>query len=220
MRAGTKEKLLGARREDLSPRLQPDGTPSREKSAQIVALVEERGGYRFEWVGRRFDGSEVPLEVLSTPIHVDGRSLTVVVSRDITERKSTEAALRESEQKFRGLFEASSDGILILDPENRGVIDCNAAALRMKGGGDREWLLAQSIESLSPEEQPDGRSSSEAAQAWIERALADGPQRFEWMATRYGGEPFPVEILLEPRRLGDRRLVVVASPDISERQET
>src|SRR5437899_1858880 len=177
MRAGTKERLLGARPEDLSPLLQPDGTPSHEKSAQIVALVEEHGGHRFEWVGRRFDGHEVPLEVLSTPIRVGGRCLTVVVSRDITERKHTEAALRENEQKFRGLFEASSDGILILDAENRRITDCNAAALRMKGGGDREWLLAQSIESLSTERQPDGRPSSEAAQAWIERALAGGPQR-------------------------------------------
>src|SRR6266487_4070458 len=80
MRAGTKGKLLGARPEDLSPPLQPDGTPTREKSAQITALVEERGGHRFEWVARRFDGQEVPLEVLVTPISVGGRSLTVVVS--------------------------------------------------------------------------------------------------------------------------------------------
>src|SRR6185503_7918674 len=140
MHAGTKEKLLRTRPEDLSPPLQPDGTPTREKSAQITALVEERGGHRFEWVGRRFDGNEIPLEVLVTQIHVGGRRLNVTVSRDITERKRTEAAMRESEEKFRGLFEASSDGILILDPEDGSIIDCNAAALRMKSGGDREWL--------------------------------------------------------------------------------
>src|SRR6266699_3619840 len=57
MRAGTKEKLLGARPEDLSPAVQPDGTMSREKSAQIVALVDEFGSHRFEWVAHRFDGS-------------------------------------------------------------------------------------------------------------------------------------------------------------------
>src|SRR5262245_23198680 len=39
MRAGTKEKLLGARPEDLSPPVQPDGTTSHEKSAEIVGLV-------------------------------------------------------------------------------------------------------------------------------------------------------------------------------------
>src|SRR6266478_4656019 len=100
MRAGTKEKLLGARPEDLSPLLQPDGTTSSEKSAQIVALVKERGGHRFEWVGRRFDGHEVPLEVLSTPIEVGGRSLNVVVSRDISERKKTEREILELNQSL------------------------------------------------------------------------------------------------------------------------
>src|SRR6266567_5057838 len=190
MRAGTKEKLLGARPEDLSPRLQPDGTPSREKSAQIVALVEERGGHRFEWVGRRFDGHEVPLEVLSTPIEVGGRSLTVVVSRDITERKGTEAALRENEQKFRGLFEASGDAIQILDPQERRIIDCNAATLKMAGGGDKEWFLAQPLESLASARQPDGTLSRDAAITWIERALLHGPQRFEWVVKRHNGEEF------------------------------
>src|SRR6266404_2794221 len=67
MRANSKEQLLGARPEDLSPPFQADGTPTAEKSAQITALVEERGGHRFEWVARRFDGHEVPLEVLVTP---------------------------------------------------------------------------------------------------------------------------------------------------------
>ena len=219
MCAGTKEKLLGARPEDLSPLLQPDGTPSREKSAQIVALVEERGGHRFEWVGRRFDGQEVPLEVLSTPICVSGRSLTVVVARDITERKSTEAALRESEQKFRELFEASSDAIQILDPKERRIIDCNAATVKMVGGGDKEWFLKQPVESLSPERQPDGRSSREAGRAWAERALAQGPQRFEWMGKRFTGEEFPVEVLLTPVHLGGRRMLVSVSREISERKK-
>src|SRR6266478_3866891 len=202
MRAGTKEKLLGARPEDLSPLLQPDGTPSREKSAQIVALVEKHGGHRFEWVGRRFDGHEVPLEVLSTPIQVGDRSLTVVVSRDITERKSTEAALRQSEQKFRELFEASSDAIQILDPQQRRIVDCNAATVKMAGGGDKDWFLKQPVESMSPERQPDGRLSKEAGRTWAERALLQGAQRFEWVARRYNGEEVSVEVLLTPVVLG------------------
>jgi PAS domain S-box-containing protein len=145
MGADTKEMLLGARPEDLSPELQPDGTTSREKTTQVVALVEEHGSQRLEWTARRFDGREVPLEVLLTPIDISGRKLHVVVSRDITQRKSTEAALRESEQKFRELFEASSDAIQILDPQERRIIDCNAATVKMAGGVDKEWFLAQPL---------------------------------------------------------------------------
>lgn len=220
MGADSKEQFLRRRPEDFAPPVQPNGRSSSEMTAEVVALVEKNGGHRFEWVGRRSDGQEFPMEVLVTKIEVDGRSLNVSVARDITERKRTEAALRESEQKFRGLFEASSDGIIIIDPQSRRHIDCNAAALRMAGGGDREWFLSQSIEDLSPERQPDGRPSREAAQAWIERALAHGPQRFEWMAKRYSGEPVPVEVLLTPLRLGDRLLLVAASRDISERKRT
>src|SRR5438046_3566435 len=40
MRAGTKEKLLGARPEDISPPLQPDGVTSAETAVRIIALVE------------------------------------------------------------------------------------------------------------------------------------------------------------------------------------
>ncbi len=49
MRAGTKEKLLGARPEDLSPQLQPDGTPTREKSAQVTALVDASMETKSSW---------------------------------------------------------------------------------------------------------------------------------------------------------------------------
>ena len=144
----------------------------------------------------------------------------MAVPRDITERKRTEAALRESEQKFRELFEASSDAIQILDPQERRIVDCNAATLKMVGGGDKNWFLSQPLESLQPERQPDGRSFQRSRQAWAERALLQGPQRFEWMGKRCTGEEFPVEVLLTPVQLGGRRMMVAVSRDISERKKT
>src|SRR5947209_8688194 len=64
MRAGTKHNLLQLKPEDLSPPFQPDGCSSQQKSAELIGLVEKHGGYRFEWVARRRDGEDVPLEVL------------------------------------------------------------------------------------------------------------------------------------------------------------
>src|SRR6266478_6488912 len=156
MRAGTKDNLLRLGPEHLSPPCQPDGSPSHEKASALIGLAEKHGGYRFEWVARRCDGEDVPLEVLSTPISANGNSLHVIVSREITERKRAEAALRENETKFRLLFESSSSGVMILDPEKQVLIDCNQAAVKMTHGGTREWLLSQDLARLAPEYQPDG----------------------------------------------------------------
>jgi PAS domain S-box-containing protein len=218
MRADNREQLLHAGPDDFSPPLQTDGTPSAERTAEVIALVEKHGSHRFEWVGRRFDGQEVPMEVLVTSVQVDGRRLNVCVSRDISERKRTEVALRESEQKFRELFEASSDAIQILDPQARRIVDCNAATVKMAGGGDKEWFLRQPVESMSPELQPDGRPSKAVGAAWAARALAYGPQRFEWVGRSFTGEEIPVEVLLTPVKLGGRMMLVSVSRDISERK--
>ena len=218
--ADNKEELLQVAPEDLSPPFQSDGKPTRERSAEITALVEKHQGYRFEWLARRKDGRIVPLEVTATPIVIDGRNINVVISRDITERKRAEADLRESEEKFRGLFEASTDAIFILDPQTRKIIACNDATVKMSGGRDKEWVRSQPIESHAPERQPDGRPSAEGAQAWIDRALSYGPQRFEWMAKGYNGNEFPVEVLLTPMQVGGRVLLVSMSRDISERKKT
>src|SRR5262249_51897617 len=124
------------------------------------------------------------------------------------------------EEKFRGLFEASTDAIFILDPETRKIIDCNDATVKLSGAISKEWVRSQPIESHAPERQPDGRLSVEGARAWIQRTLSHGPQRFEWMAKRYNGEEFPVEVLLTPMRVGGRILLVSMSRDISERKTT
>src|SRR3954471_1489552 len=185
MRAGTKEKLLGARPEDLSPPLQADGTSSREKTAQVIALAQERGSHRFEWVARRFDGQEVPLEVSMTPICENGRNLHVVFSRDITERKKSERELLElnqalerrvaertdalstSEALFRAAFQASPILIVIARMSDQKYVLVNDAFVKWSGCSREEVL---------------GRSSSEFG-IWESQAERDAI----WAELRRGG---------------------------------
>lgn len=132
LRAGGKERLLQSRPADLSPPCQPDGQASGEKAAEITALVAASGSQRFEWVARRFDGEDVPLEVMATPIATNGRTLHVVVSRDITERKRADAALRESQQLLASISDNISEAIYRTGP-NHELIFANPAYLRMSG---------------------------------------------------------------------------------------
>ncbi|MFC1481716.1 PAS domain S-box protein [Candidatus Neomarinimicrobiota bacterium] len=59
----------------------------------------------------RKDGSRIPTEISTYPIEVEDQKLILGIARDITERKQTEEALRENEERFRGTFEQAAVGI-------------------------------------------------------------------------------------------------------------
>ena len=69
-----------------------------------------------------------PCDILLTGIRLGDRQLLYAVLRDITERKRTEAALRASEESYRAIFNASTDGIYIHDVETGVIIDANRQA--------------------------------------------------------------------------------------------
>jgi PAS domain S-box-containing protein len=95
MRAPSKERLLNTPLTLLAPASQPDGRSTRDALQEITALIEGNGGHRFEWLARRFDDTEVPLEITVTPILAYGHVLHVIVPRDISERKGAEERIRQ-----------------------------------------------------------------------------------------------------------------------------
>jgi len=97
---------------------------------------------------RRSDGSVLTVEISARALP-DGRILSIV--RDITERRRTEQALRESEARYRALLEQASDGICLLSPDFR-YLDVNPRACEM-GGYTREEMLGMAVaDVLLPED--------------------------------------------------------------------
>ncbi len=117
-----------------------------------------------------------------------------VYIRDLTGQRLTESSLKESEAKYRLLFEKSKDAILIL--ENRIFMDCNQATIDMLRYNNKAELLTTHPSQLSPEFQPDGRPSAEKAEEMMNLAVEHGSHRFEWAHLKSDGTVFTVEVLL------------------------
>src|SRR5262245_26419779 len=95
LRAPSKERLLNTPAGALAPASQANGRSTSDALKEITALISANGGHRFEWLARRFDGTEVPLEITATPILAYGQVLHVIVPRDISERKRAEEKIRQ-----------------------------------------------------------------------------------------------------------------------------
>jgi PAS domain S-box-containing protein len=85
---------------ELSPPVQPDGSDSNAKSAEIIALIQRQKALLFEWMIQRIDGTPVPIEVSATAVVMGGKDMQVIISRDISERKKAERELLELNQSL------------------------------------------------------------------------------------------------------------------------
>jgi PAS domain S-box-containing protein len=94
---------------------------------------------------------------------------TLAFAVDVTERKRSEEALRESEERFRKIFDNSNDAIMLIDPEQDKILDFNPKACDMLGFSPQE-LSSLSISDIHPGEMPEllafAQSVLETGQGW------------------------------------------------------
>jgi two-component system, cell cycle sensor histidine kinase and response regulator CckA len=141
-----------------------------------------------------------------------GSTVTIV---DITERVRAEAALRESEGRYRTLFEGASDAIFLM--EGGRFADCNARTLQIFGCA-RDEILNHHPADFSPPEQRDGSPSGPLAEARMRAALEGEPQSFEWLHCRRDGTPFDAEVSLARVEWQGRVYLQAIVRDVTERR--
>ncbi len=95
----------------------------------------------------RLDGQVVDVEVTASAVTFNGRPAIEYIARDMRDRKRAEAALRESEARIRAIFDESSIGMLLLDPEGH-CISTNRALQRLLGYDGAE-LAAMTIRDIT-----------------------------------------------------------------------
>jgi len=118
----------------------------------------------------------------------NGRPLyTVSQVQDITERKQAEQALREREAQYRSIFEATTDGLVINDPETGVVVEANPAFCRMNGYSRDEIIGLHPRTFIHPD-------YHYLFGEYLETVRAGGHFRAQAMNVRKDGTPFHVEV--------------------------
>ncbi len=162
MHCEKKDQLIGLSPSDISPKMQPDGTESVEKTRKVVQIALEEGMNHFEWALHRFDGQEVLVDCSFTPVRLAGKPILFTVLRDITERKRSEDAIRQAEEKYRNIFENVTEGIFQTAPEGS-VMSANPAFSNLFGYSSPEEML-DSVKNVTYEIYVDPERRSELKQ--------------------------------------------------------
>lgn len=142
----TFDELRGRKMHDVTHYKHPDGTPyPSEDCSGLKVLREGRPLINHEDVFIRKDGTFFDVVYSSSPLR-EGEKITgvVVVFRDNTERRQAAYALKVSETRYRRLFEAAKDGILILDPDAGKITDANPFIAQLLGY-TREELIGKEL---------------------------------------------------------------------------
>jgi len=206
-------------REDASTvfsRIHPDDynyiVDTITESAQKQTLYHSEFRVILPKQGRRWRMCDAKPELMD-----DGSTLWYGIITDITERKLAEQRLKESQQLFQELFNASPDSILLIDPHDPvipwSIIDCNEAACKMNGY-PREEMIGQSIDLLNTEV-----VTSEASNSYLKSVKEKGILHTESLHRHKTGYIFPLEVSTSVVNIGGRELVLGIDRDISDRKQ-
>jgi PAS domain S-box-containing protein len=207
LRADSKDEVLATHPSELSPEFQPDGRRSDDKADEMIAIALERGSNRFEWVHRRLDGEDFPVEVVLNPIPVDGKSVIHTIWRDITERKKAEREL----QLTRTSIENAEDAFFWFDADAN-FVDVSDRTCEVLGYS-REELLDMQVFDVDP------AFPKEAWPDLKQQVQEKDSITLESQHQTKDGRKFPVQITVSYLEFEGEDAFFSIARDISERKE-
>ena len=122
---------------------------TKKEVVEMLKKVDETGDH-FETLHLRKDGMILYVEVSTNAAVFGNQKLVFCVCRDITQRKRAEGALRESERRYREIFEGSRDGFVMVNNKGR-FIDANRSYCEMLGYTLEELKAIEDFYRITPE---------------------------------------------------------------------
>jgi len=158
-------------------------------------------------------GARIDVEVLQSRTTLNGRQLNVAFLFDISTRKRSELALRQSEERFRALIDGAPDGIAILRGPQ--IAFLNAAAARMLGAQSPEAALGVPITDFL---HPDDAKLAAARIGHLYRTGARHPDPAEYRSRSREGQELFVEISAILTEYQGKPAVLAFARDVTERK--
>lgn len=165
----------------------------------------------FEFRIRTNSGEYVELEANATPLVLDGNVISVQgIARDVSQRNQADKALRESEKRYRHLFENNPHPMWVFDLETFAFLAVNDATVRHYGYS-REEFLAMTIKDIRPPEDVPALLTDVAK-------VADGiDSAGVWRHITKDGAVIFVEITSHTMKFGGKDAKIVLAHDITDR---
>lgn len=208
------EELLSKRIEDLLPE-RFRASHVKHRSEYAAAPHRRSMGEGLQLSALRCDGTEVPVDVMLSPVETADQPVVLAVVRDISRRKKMEAKLQETQEHFRAIVEGARDyAIFMLDPHGR-VVTWNPGAERIHGYRAEE-IIGQHFSVFYPNEDVERRKPDSELQA----AAADGKYEDEGWRVRRDGSRFWANVIVTPLYNSDQKLIGYSklSRDLSDRR--
>ena len=164
-------------------------------SAEVLAVTSEEEQRWFDLYGVKLN-----------------KNLQLTFFIDITERKKAEENLQKSEEKFRTLFDKSSNAIMIHDKDTGEILDANEVALETYGYNSLEELKKDTFKQEPP------YSFNEALEK-IQKTSLEGPQQFEWLTMTKNGDYIWEEVRTNCINIDGEECVLGTGINITERKQ-
>lgn len=202
----------------LNPSVLKSGIHSKEFYKDLWRTIESGNTWEGELYNKKKNGDLFWEHAKITPVMNDKEEIIsyIAIKEDITEMKKKELELQNNKDNLESIFNSSLDAIMVVDDETGYYLSCNKAGYEIFRIPEDIDISTIHAADFSPELQPNGMKSSEAAEKNTKLTKDNNGYKTEWLAKRYDGTIFPAHLSLSPTVFENRPAINVIARDITE----